>query len=268
MAERAIEGETREPDVSGVRVLVTGGTSGLGLGMVRALVAGGASVVLTGRDTDRAGRVAERETAAGPGWATGIAMDARDETSVADGVAAARATLGDIDVLVNNAGIGMRTVNPRFLTEPRPFYEVTPAGFADLMATNVTGYFLVARAVVPDMVAAGRGTVVNVSINEGTMRRRGFLPYGPSRAATDAMSHVMAADLAGTGVEVHLLLPGGATVTGMIPDDLPDEARGGLLEPGVMGPAIRWLCSPASRGHNDLRIVARDFVPPGAPSSA
>ena len=52
-----------------------------------------------------------------------------------------------------------------------------------------------------------------------------------------------------------------------IPDDLPDEARGGLLEPGVMGPAIRWLCSPASRGHNDLRIVARDFVPPGAPSS-
>ena len=262
MPDQAIESQARETDVSGVRVLLTGGTSGLGLGMVRALVADGASVVLTGRDADRARRVAEQETAAGPGSATGIAMDVRDEASVADGVAAARAALGGIDVLVNNAGIGMRTVNPRFLTEPRRFYEVAPAGFADLIATNVTGYFLVARAVVPDMVAAGHGTVVNVSINEETMRRRGFVPYGPSRAATDAMSRVMAADLAGTGVHVHLLLPGGATVTGMIPDDLPDEARGGLLEPAVMGPAIRWLCSPAAREHNGLRVVARDFVPP------
>lgn len=262
MPDQAIESPARETDVSGVRVLLTGGTSGLGLGMVRALVADGASVVLTGRDADRARRVAEQETAAGPGSATGIAMDVRDEASVADGVAATRAALGGIDVLVNNAGIGMRTVNPRFLTQPRRFYEVAPAGFADLIATNVTGYFLVARAVVPDMVAAGHGTVINVSINEETMRRQGFVPYGPSRAATDAMSHVMAADLAGTGVHVHLLLPGGATLTGMIPDDLPDEARGGLLEPAVMGPAIRWLCSPAAREHNDLRVVAREFVPP------
>lgn len=268
MAERVAGSGERDTDVSGVRVLLTGGTSGLGQAMVRALVAGGASVALTGRDTDRARRVAEQEAGAGPGSATGISMDVRDETSVADGVAAARAALGGIDVLINNAGIGMRTVNPRFLTEPRPFYDVTPAGFADLMATNVTGYFLVARAVVPEMVTAGRGTVVNVSINEETMRRRGFLPYGPSRAATDAMSHVMAADLAGTGVDVHLLLPGGATVTGMIPDDLPEDARGGLLQPGVMGPAIRWLCSPASRGRTDLRIVARDFVPPEDSSPA
>jgi gluconate 5-dehydrogenase len=265
MAAQATGAAADLADVAGVRVLLTGGTSGLGLGMVQALVAGGASVVFTGRDAERARRVAEQVTA-GPGTATGIGMDVRDEGSVAEGVAAARAALGEIDVLVNNAGIGMRTVNPRFLTEPRPFYDVTSAGFADLIATNVTGYFLVARAVVPEMVAAGRGTVVNISINEETMRRRGFVPYGPSRAATDAMSHVMAADLAGTGVDVHLLLPGGATVTGMIPDDLPDDARAGLLEPSVMGPAIRWLCSPASAGRSDLRVVARDFVPPdGAP---
>lgn len=265
MGTEATGGAVDLADVAGVRIFITGGTSGLGLGMVRALVAGGASVVFTGRDAERARRVAEREAAGGPGTVTGVGMDVREEASVAEGVAAARAALGGIDVLVNNAGIGMRTVNPRFLTEPRPFYDVTPAGFADLIATNVTGYFLVARAVVPEMVAAGRGTVVNVSINEETMRRRGFVPYGPSRAATDAMSHVMAADLAGTGVNVHLLLPGGATVTGMIPDDLPKAARAGLLEPDVMGPAIRWLCSPASAARTDLRVVAREFVPPGGP---
>jgi gluconate 5-dehydrogenase len=230
--------------------------------MVQALAEGGASVVFTGRDSTRGQQVAEEVRPAGPGTATAIAMDVRDEASVAEGVSAAREMLGGIDVLVNNAGIGMRTVNPRFLTDPRPFYDVTPSGFRDLMATNVTGYFLLARQVVPQMVAAGRGAVVNVSINEETMRRRGFVPYGPSRAATDALSHVMAEDLAGSGVDVNLLLPGGATATGMIPEEFPEPMRQQLLDPAVMGPAIRWLCSPASNGHTDLRVVARDFTPP------
>ena len=249
-------------DVTGVRVLLTGRTSGLGRAMVQALVAGGASVVFTGRDGSRGREVAEEVRRVGLGTATAIAMDVRDEESVAEGVASARETLGAIDVLVNNAGIGMRTVNPRFLTDPRRFYEVTPAGFRDLMATNVTGYFLVARSVVPEMVAAGRGAVVNVSINEQTMRRRGFAPYGPSRAATDALSHVMAEDLAGSGVDVNLLLPGGATATGMIPEGFPEPMRQQLLDPAVMGPSIRWLCSPASDGHTDLRVVALDFAAP------
>jgi NAD(P)-dependent dehydrogenase (short-subunit alcohol dehydrogenase family) len=186
----------------------------------------------------------------------------RDAGSVEAGVAEALDRLEGVDALVNNAGIGMRTVNPDFLTEPRPFYTVAPAAFEDLFATNVLGYFLVARAVVPAMVAAGRGKVVNVSINTATMVRAGFAPYGPSRAATDALSQVMAADLAGTGVDVSLLLPGGATDTGMIPDGTPDHVRAELLDPAVMGPAVRWLCSPVSDGRTGLRVVARDFSPP------
>jgi NAD(P)-dependent dehydrogenase (short-subunit alcohol dehydrogenase family) len=77
------------------------------------------------------------------------------------------------------------------------------------------------------------------------------------------MSHVMAADLEGTGVDVHLLRPGGATVTGMIPDGLPAAARARLLDPSVMGPAVRWLCSPVSAGRTDLTVTARDFTVPG-----
>ena len=236
-------------------MLVTGGTSGLGFAMSQALADAGARVVLTGRTEHRVQEAAARIEHG----ATGLVMDVRDERSVSAGVDRALDTLGGIDVLVNNAGIGMRTVNPHFMTEPAGFWQVSPDGFRDLFATNVLGYFLVARAVVPHMLEAGRGKIVNISVNEATMRRRGFTPYGPSRAATDALSHVMAADLAGTGIDVNLLLPGGATRTGMTPDETPEAAQATWLDPAIMGPPICWLASPASDGLTDQRIVATDF---------
>ena len=242
------------PVLDGVRAIVTGGTSGLGFAMSQALADAGARVVLTGRTEQRV-----QDAAAKIARVTGLVMDVRDEQSVSAGVDGALADLGGIDVLVNNAGIGMRTVNPHFMTEPMGFWLVSPDGFRDLFATNVLGYFLVARAVVPHMLEAGRGKIVNISVNEATMHRRGFTPYGPSRAATDALSHIMAADLAGTGIDVNLLLPGGATRTGMTPDSAPENVRAAWLDPAIMGPPICWLASRASDGITDQRIVATDF---------
>jgi NAD(P)-dependent dehydrogenase (short-subunit alcohol dehydrogenase family) len=233
------------------RVLLTGGTSGLGLAMASALAHAGASVVLTGRDAGRAEQVA----ATLPG-ASGLGLDTRDEASVSAAVQAAAGRLGGIDLLVNNAGLGMRTVNPRFITEPQGFWRVSPDGFRAVVETNLTGYFLVAREVTPLMLAAGRGRIVNVSMNHATMTRRGFVPYGPSRAGAEALSRIMAADLDGTGVTVNLLLPGGATRTGMIPDGDPGLA---LLEPEIMGPPIVWLASAGAEGTSNERIVATEF---------
>jgi gluconate 5-dehydrogenase len=245
------------PVLEGVRALVTGGTSGLGFAMSQALAEAGARIALTGRTEQRVQDAASR--IAGGARVTGLVMDVRDEQSVSAGVDHARAVLGGVDVLVNNAGIGMRTVNPDFMTEPAGFWQVSPDGFRDLFATNVLGYFLVARAVVPHMLQAGHGKIVNISVSETTMRRRGFTPYGPSRAATDALSHIMAADLAGTGIDVNLLLPGGATRTGMAPDSVPDDGRT-WLDPAIMGPPICWLASRASDGLTDQRIIATDFA--------
>jgi NAD(P)-dependent dehydrogenase (short-subunit alcohol dehydrogenase family) len=243
-------------ELQGVRVLVTGGTSGLGFAMSQALAEAGARVTLTGRTGER---VRDAATRIG-GGVHGIVMDVRDERSVAVGVDRALTALGGLDVLVNNAGLGMRTVNPRFMTDPAPFWQVTPDGFRDLFATNVLGYFLVARAVVPHMLSVGHGKIVNISVSETTMRRRGFTPYGPSRAATEALSRIMAADLAGTGIDVNLLLPGGATRTGMTPEDAPEEVQATWLDPAIMGPPVVWLASRASDGQTDLRIVATEFT--------
>jgi NAD(P)-dependent dehydrogenase (short-subunit alcohol dehydrogenase family) len=242
-------------ELNDIRVLVTGGTSGLGRAMADALVRAGARVVVTSRDPQRA-----RATAAelGP-RATGVGLDIRHDDSVVAAVDATYRALDGLDVLVNNAGIGMRTVNPRFLTDPLPFWEVPPAGFRDVVETKVTGTFLVARAVVPRMVQAGGGRVVTISMSESTMTRRGFVPYGPAGAAVEALARVMAADLAASPVTANLLLPGGATATGMVPDGLADERRATLLDPSIMGPPIVWLASPAAAGVHGERIVARHF---------
>ena len=233
--------------------LVTGGTSGLGRAMVAALAHAGLRVAVAGRSGERAAEVAGRL----PG-AFGIELDVRDEGSVARAVDTVWSRLDGIDLLVNNAGIGMRTVNPSFMTEPRGFWTVPPDGFRDVMATNLTGYFLVAREVTPRMLAAGAGRIVNISMNAATMTRAGFVPYGPSRAGSDSLSRIMAADLSDTPITVNLLLPGGATRTGMVPDTRAAALRN-LLEPEIMGPPIVWLASAEASQVNDERIVAAEF---------
>jgi NAD(P)-dependent dehydrogenase (short-subunit alcohol dehydrogenase family) len=239
--------------MSAMKVLVTGGTSGLGLAMAAALTADGSTVALTGRSGERA-----RSVAAGLPGAVGLELDVRDESSVARAVDQAWTRLGGLDMLVNNAGIGMRTVNPRFMTEPRGFWETPVDGFRAVIDTNLTGYFLMAREVTPRLLAAGGGRIVNISVSHSTMQRAGFVPYGPSRSGSEALSRVMAADLRGTGVTVNVLLPGGATITGMIPDGIPPGGAA-LLMPAVMGPPIVWLASDEAAGVHDERIVATEF---------
>jgi gluconate 5-dehydrogenase len=244
--------------LNGFRVLITGATSGLGAAMAVALAEAGARVMVTGRDQ---GRVDQKAREIGSSVIP-CQLDVRDERSVADCVARARDAWGGVDMLVNNAGIGMRTVNPRFLTEPQPFWTVTPMGFRDVVETKVVGCFLMAREIVPLMLRQGGGRIVNISMNEETMVRRGFAPYGPAGASVEALSRVMAADLAGSVVTVNTLLPGGrGTRTGMVPDELPAEVQARLLDPAVMGPPIVWLASEQAVGVHGRRIVAKDFDP-------
>ncbi len=91
------------------------------------------------------------------------------------------------------------------------------------------------------------------------MTRRGFVPYGPAGAGVEALARVMTADLEGSPVTVNILLPGGATATGLIPEDAAGEVRATLLDPAIMGPPVVWLASPHAAHVHDERIVATEF---------
>lgn len=241
--------------LDGTRVVVTGATSGLGRAMAEALAAAGAQVAVTSRSAQRA-QAAARSFGS---EAMGFELDVREQASVHAWADEVYERFGGVDVLVNNAGIGMRTVNPRFLSDPQSFWQVSPAGFRDVIETKVTGVFLVARAIVPRMLAAGAGRIINITMNTQTMTRRGFVPYGPAGAGVEALSRIMAADLAASAVTVNLLLPGGATATGMIPDHASAETRAGLLDPAIMGPPVVWLASAEASGLHDQRLIATEF---------
>jgi gluconate 5-dehydrogenase len=246
--------------LQGQHILITGASSGLGYAMAEALLRAGATVALASRPgagLDAAVQRLQQQNLD----AVGIPMDVRSEQSVEQAVHWVKGTWGKLDVLVNNAGIGMKTVNPRFLTEPQPFYQVTPDGFRDLIDTNLTGYFLAARGFAPLMVERGQGRIINISMNHETMRRKGFVPYGPSRATTESLSAIMAEDLRPYGISVNLLLPGGATATGMIPEAMREEVSKNvnLIDPAVMGEPVVFLASAEADGITGERIVAIEF---------
>ncbi len=238
--------------------MVTGATSGLGAAMADALLEAGARVAMAARPGPRLDDAVRLRTRDGRD-AQAVAVDVRDPASVEVAAEALLSRWGGVDMVVNNAGIGMRTVNPRFFDDPRPFFEVTPAGFTDLIATNLTGYFLVARAFAASFVEQRHGRYVNISMNHETMCRRGFVPYGPSRAGAESLSAIMTEDLRPYGIAVNMLLPGGATDTGMIPDDMHEDVRRSLLPSKVMGPPVVFLASPEAEGVTGERIVAKEF---------
>jgi 3-oxoacyl-[acyl-carrier protein] reductase len=197
-----------------------------------------------------------------------VMADVSRESACAALIKQVEARLGPVDVLVNNAGRGMRFVSQRFLSEPLPFWKTDPEIWRMIIETNVNGPFFMARAVAPGMISRGWGRIINISMNRETMRRRGFSPYGPSKAALESETIIWAQDLAGTGVTVNALLPGGATLTGMIPDEVPPELRKKLISPEIMVAPLLWLVSDSADEVSGQRLDASRWDTNLSPSEA
>lgn len=239
--------------LAGRVAVVTGAGRGLGRAMTLGLIGAGIRVVATA-----ARERAEIDSLAADhrNQVLAVLADVSREEDAARTVALALDRFGRLDILVNNAGRGMKYVSETFMTDPARFWEVAPETWRMVIDTNVNGPFLMARAAAPHLIAAGRGRIVNISISHATMRRAGFSPYGPSKAALEAETIIWAQDLRGTGVTVNALLPGGATLTGMIPDNFPQDRRGELLDPAIMVPPLLWLLSDPADDVSGCRVTA------------
>src|SRR5580704_3063022 len=238
-------GKMANGELSGKTAIVTGAGRGLGRAMALGLLRNGANVVITATRARQ-----EIEMVANEGVnireAGAVRKFVADVTSEEDCRFVVSQTIrefGSVHILVNNAGRGMRFVSENFFDTPTKFWQTGPAVWRMIIDTNVNGPFLMAREVVPQMLKQGWGRIINISMNHETMRRAGFSPYGPSKAALESETIIWARDLAGTGVTVNALLPGGATDTGMVPGDLAPAVRQKLIQPDVMIPPLLWLVS-------------------------
>ena len=262
-------------NLSGRHALVTGGGRGLGKVMAAALVKAGARVTLTAsRSIAQLEQTATELNALGGGEALALAGDVSDAdvcTRIAERAAAA---LGPIDILINNAGRGPLEQGDQ--QDRADLWAVDPERYAAILMTNIAGPWFMARAIAPGMVARGFGRIINISTSRPTMLYADGGPYGPSKAALEAQSRIWAKRLAGTGVTVNILLPGGAADTDFIagargqrpladwPSAAGRMAEGevvGLLPPEVMVAPILWLASDASSQCTGERLVGANWPP-------
>ena len=184
---------TTQDNLDGQRALVTGATSGIGRAVALALARDGAAVVVHGRDVAR-GAETVREISDGGGKAQFVAAD------LADAAEAARlaSEVGDVDILINNAGIA------RFA----PTAGFDPAMFDKMFASNVRAPFFLVAALAPGMAVRGHGSIVSVSSMVGGVGLVGGAAYGATKASLEAMTRAWAAEYSASGVRVNAIAPG------------------------------------------------------------
>jgi NAD(P)-dependent dehydrogenase (short-subunit alcohol dehydrogenase family) len=181
--------------LAGKQVLVTGGTTGIGFAIADRFLREGARVVVTGRDQELGQRAAAALRDVGPSWF--LAADAADPAAVASSVDLAVEQLGTLDVLVNNAGIG---VEASLLRTPLADYD-------RLMDVNVRGYFLYARAAYP-YLAARRGCMIHIGSDAGIWGEQSIGLYSVSKAAVVMLGKMLALEGGPDGVRSNVLCPG------------------------------------------------------------
>ena len=236
--------------LAGQLALVTGASSGLGRATAYALAAAGASVALVARSGSDLAAVAEQIQAEG-GKALPLACDLADADALAEAVATARRELGPLRVLVNAAGTDA----------PAPVSELTVEAWDRVLSVNLRAVFVLSRLALPDMVAAGQGTIVNVSSVAGKRGWANASAYCASKFALAGFTQALGAEVRRHGVRACVVYPGAmATHWGTwSADGRSSEPFGAppreALPPETVAAFIAWLATAPSHLVLDEAVV-------------
>jgi 3-oxoacyl-[acyl-carrier protein] reductase len=183
--------------LAGEVALITGGSQGIGRATAARLAAEGAAVAILDLDADGARNAAEELVASGR-RAIAIGCDVRERSQVHAAVAGIVERFGQLTVLVNNAGI----------IRLAPFVETTDEMWSDVLGVNLTGTFIVAQQAARQMIAQRRGRIINMASVSAHIAHSGQAAYAVSKAGIEAMTRIMAFELAPFGITVNAVAPG------------------------------------------------------------
>jgi 3-oxoacyl-[acyl-carrier protein] reductase len=235
---------TSQGELAGQVALVTGGVRKIGRAIALALAREGAAVAINAKSSREEADGVVREVEALGGTARTMMADVTDESEVARMVAAIARELGPVDILINNAAI----------RREEAFTEMSFAGWRAIMAVVLDGAFLTSRAVIPGMLAKGRGTIVNIGGVTGHTGAHGRAHVVAAKAGLVGLTKALAVEFGTRGITVNCVVPGkiagpraaSAGTSGAIPGGgHPLVGREG--EPEDVAAAVRLLCSSGGR---------------------
>jgi 3-oxoacyl-[acyl-carrier protein] reductase len=241
--------------LDGKIAIVTGAGQGLGRVMAAALAGAGARVTCADINAKAAEEAAaEIEQRSGRGAAIAVAADINRLEDCERLAGECRTRLGGLHVLVNAARRPHRGPGLPQSGNSLRFWESDPRIWQETVQTNVVGTFNLSRTAVPHMIAQQWGRIINLTTSSGGMTGARGSPYGLTKMALESATLIWAADLAGTGVTVNSLLPGGSCA-----NEPGKVTRSGkpLLPMDIMNPALLWLASDLSNDNSGNRYVGK-----------
>lgn len=236
--------------LKGKVAMVTGAGRGIGKAISLRFAEEGANLILCARTATKLQEVADAVRAAGRSCLSAV-VDVTKEDEVAGLVKRGIEQFGQIDVLVNNAGI----------SNPKPFLETTNGDWDEALRVNLMGIIYCTRAVLPGMLQRGAGSVVNIASAAGLRGLPGSPAYTASKSAVIGLTHSIAEELGGKGVRLNVVCPGPIKTELLDSSAVKDfvlKNKAHLLPPEDVAGTVLYLASSLSGGLNSQEICLRN----------
>jgi 3-oxoacyl-[acyl-carrier protein] reductase len=235
-------------EIKGKSAVVTGSTKGIGRAVAESLAREGVNVCVSARDVDEIKRAVDELSDLGDAQVTGAVCDVRDYESVRALFAHAVAELGGVDVLVNNAGVGLFG----------RVEEMSPEDFRAVLETNLFGVFHCCHEAIPLMKERGGGYIINISSLAGANPHPEMAAYNASKFALNGFSEALMQEVRQDGIKVSYVMPG--SVNTAFGGDAPDESKSWQLQPADIARVVLDLLR-----HDERSLPSRVEIRPSRP---